>query len=537
MTTVQRHTIAKQFLDLRFNGSETGAMALQTTVSSLNRHDIAPAIERVLDRYATEGSVLRIDRLEIDAGAMPLDLLERRLPAMIAEALDKALGESVRSASEPIDEHLDKPIGRQLSEAEAAVDALLFFLRHGTLPAIRRAPSHERFEAQLLEAWQRTDLIRQTAGALAFPPARHRLLAQFSRQVAATLLEKLSPEAMAFIENLFDHFRHSGQTEDATDKIERELLDQALAIAATRPDIAPAELRETLLSAAMSLPEVGEESPRGEIATEATPLAGQPASETVSAEIDAAKTPTGFEPSASWKSERAPLSEENTTTRILQISQSDASAVEPVPRSDRDSESSQPDALQPTPASSGKTGSAHSGRQATSSQPDAPASDALTIKLASRSDRDSASSQPNAPALDTPATNPVISSGQSSGENAPSITRATDLPSTLSGLTTAKNRHPEKDTIEARRQSGPEQTAPRSKAPESVPEHPDERRGIYVENAGLVLLHPFLPQCFRALAIAGDVELLQPGQALRLLHHLATGFDTAPEYELTLPKI
>ena len=85
--------------------------------------------------------------------------------------------------------------------------------------------------------------------------------------------------------------------------------------------------------------------------------------------------------------------------------------------------------------------------------------------------------------------------------------------------------------------SGAPWIARATEASKPAGEHPDERRGIYVENAGLVLLHPFLPQCFRALAIAGDVELLQPGQALRLLHHLATGFDTAPEYELTLPKI
>jgi hypothetical protein len=72
---------------------------------------------------------------------------------------------------------------------------------------------------------------------------------------------------------------------------------------------------------------------------------------------------------------------------------------------------------------------------------------------------------------------------------------------------------------------------------ESASEHPDERRGLYVENAGLVLLHPFLPQFFRALQIAGEYELLRPGEALRLLHFLATGSEDAPEYDLVLPKI
>ena len=61
--------------------------------------------------------------------------------------------------------------------------------------------------------------------------------------------------------------------------------------------------------------------------------------------------------------------------------------------------------------------------------------------------------------------------------------------------------------------------------------------GIYISNAGLVLLHPFLPQFFAALGIAADKQLLQPERALCLLHFLATGQPVAPEYELMLPKL
>ena len=61
--------------------------------------------------------------------------------------------------------------------------------------------------------------------------------------------------------------------------------------------------------------------------------------------------------------------------------------------------------------------------------------------------------------------------------------------------------------------------------------------GIYINNAGLVLLHPFLPQFFAALGIAADKQLLQPERALCLLHFLATGQPVAPEYELMLPKV
>lgn len=66
---------------------------------------------------------------------------------------------------------------------------------------------------------------------------------------------------------------------------------------------------------------------------------------------------------------------------------------------------------------------------------------------------------------------------------------------------------------------------------------PDMEEGIYIENAGLVLLHPFLPQFFTALKIAEDDKLIQPERALCLLHFLTTGETIAPEYALVLPKL
>jgi hypothetical protein len=78
----------------------------------------------------------------------------------------------------------------------------------------------------------------------------------------------------------------------------------------------------------------------------------------------------------------------------------------------------------------------------------------------------------------------------------------------------------------------------RSKGP-SLPskESPDAEEGIYVENAGLVLLHPFLPRFFQGLGVAADDRLLKPEKALALLHFLSTGRTDVPEYELVLPKV
>ena len=68
-------------------------------------------------------------------------------------------------------------------------------------------------------------------------------------------------------------------------------------------------------------------------------------------------------------------------------------------------------------------------------------------------------------------------------------------------------------------------------------EQSEAREGLYIDNAGLVLLHPFLPQLFSSLGIAVDDTLVLPARALCLLHYLATGQTVAPEYALVLPKI
>jgi len=60
---------------------------------------------------------------------------------------------------------------------------------------------------------------------------------------------------------------------------------------------------------------------------------------------------------------------------------------------------------------------------------------------------------------------------------------------------------------------------------------------FYIENAGLILLHPFLSRFFETLSISDSTTLLQPEKALAMLHHLATGQTHIPEYELLLPKI
>ncbi|PSR16860.1 hypothetical protein C8255_15655 [filamentous cyanobacterium CCP3] len=68
----------------------------------------------------------------------------------------------------------------------------------------------------------------------------------------------------------------------------------------------------------------------------------------------------------------------------------------------------------------------------------------------------------------------------------------------------------------------------------------EQANGIYLNGAGLVLLHPFLRIYFNDVGLlADDAFRHEHAQqiAMRLLHYLATGQTTAPEYALVLPKL
>lgn len=64
--------------------------------------------------------------------------------------------------------------------------------------------------------------------------------------------------------------------------------------------------------------------------------------------------------------------------------------------------------------------------------------------------------------------------------------------------------------------------------------------GIFVVNAGIVLLHPFLPLFFKNVKLVKDnrfADSFSMLKAMTLLHFLAAGKDKPEEHELVIPKI
>lgn len=88
----------------------------------------------------------------------------------------------------------------------------------------------------------------------------------------------------------------------------------------------------------------------------------------------------------------------------------------------------------------------------------------------------------------------------------------------------------EKDTIKTPGTTDPE--------PEKIgdDEIPDD--GQYVQNAGLVLIHPFIKTFFEHCDLLNKEtqQLTDPEMCVHLLHYIATGNTNAPEYEMIFEK-
>jgi len=99
-------------------------------------------------------------------------------------------------------------------------------------------------------------------------------------------------------------------------------------------------------------------------------------------------------------------------------------------------------------------------------------------------------------------------------------------------LTELQTVNPKSETLDAPALA--QQTIP-STQPNNIALH--DIKEIYVQCAGLVLLHPFLPRFFEGILCTSDDELVWHEKAALSLHFLATGQSEAAEYELTTAKI
>ena len=84
------HIIGKQVLDVEIDVGED-FFALQQEVSQVFQARVGPALDELFSRYVEDGTVVRLDRLDVDVGRIDRAHLEDELTTRIIEALEPIL--------------------------------------------------------------------------------------------------------------------------------------------------------------------------------------------------------------------------------------------------------------------------------------------------------------------------------------------------------------------------------------------------------------------------------------------------------------
>lgn len=522
------HSIRKQDFDVEFNGTESEGLNLQRSLTDLCHNRLIPAIEHVLDRYVPTTVYLTIDRLDIDAGSVTLERLERDLPQMVDRALGKYFQELPHSCE--LSNTLENDHIECKTRQQTISSAFIFFLKHGTLPWSFHLSSGSEFEELIQESLRKQEgrgnaleLIKhEVIETLASATARTRLIQQFAPALLETLLAWISPDGIQVMNGILPLLRRSDAAFVDKKQLEQEVWECAFACIATGGPLVEATLRRE----AVALVKV-----RGERGA------------SLAAVLDA-QAPSPPPVSSSQQSDGGAADEEQKVvhderTILGSVSSEKEEQLHP---ETCDTEQAKLLTKPPNPSrhSEGRD-EAQKGVHDEKITRDSASSEREEQLHPERgkTDQENLLTEPTS----------LLQQSEAGGIEQMFFHQERITPGSIPLEGDALS-HPSKDNIRAQRWSEPaggaddkekERRHQMAKSKEavspSVVEHPDAQSGIYTALAGLVLLHPFLPQLFRALGFADDDKLLRSDRAIYLLYFLATGRTDAKEYELVIPKM
>ena len=161
--TSQTHVIGRQVLEFELDlASDRDAFSLQQALGEHFRSSVLPAMEALFDRCVPADTSLRLDRVELDLGHLPVDRLDETFAARVCAALETQLATHLETTPTGGEQG-----GQHLSQADHALELWHYVLLHGHLPWWAPVPSARTLEASVLAALEGRD---------ALPPATVRLL-------------------------------------------------------------------------------------------------------------------------------------------------------------------------------------------------------------------------------------------------------------------------------------------------------------------------------------------------------------------------
>lgn len=481
------NVIRKQNVLVELNGTEADGLALQRRMTVLCEQ-MPPLFERVLDHHDVGESQVHIDRIDIDIGPMTVESLERELPKAVTGALDKFLREHLPAGESP------RPFVsgnvQRTSTQTTIYEVFLYFLKTGSLPWSFHIPVDETLEHIISVSWQEAEKANiepisnkgSLLQALSSATVRKRLIRQFSSGFLDTLVSFLSPEVKRVIAKVLPRLLQADIPSAIKEAIIQRIWETVFFHISARQTVTAADIVQVIRHI---LPATGKKSAISDTLEHIVTQSIKGTDIGVRKGIDKGTV------------EERRLRLENTAFDDGLVSEESIDKGHMIEKQLEAEKSTSDDGLLSEEGMSESPGDQRLPRFKESASDD---------RLLSAEGISESPGDQRLPKVEKSISDDELTSKKNIKE----------------GLSEERNIKVEKPTSDDGFMSE---------------EHPDAPEGIYIGNAGLVILHQFLPQFFSALGIVLEGRLVQPGRALCLLYFLATGQSVTPEYELVLPKI
>jgi hypothetical protein len=501
----QHHTIGKLSLELELPARQN-ALSLQDKLGAVYKDSLVYALQELLDSWTDAGTLLRVERLEINLGECTAQQLEKELPERIVSYL------RIRYPALQHQPSLETGMERH-PIMQGYFDSWLYFLEHGLLPDTSPVKDTAAWEAGVLEilatatpALERCRQVLETR-----PAAINRMVLQFSRPFIRQWIQAYAGPAQQPVMQMAQAWEQCCDTP--------EFLTQLRSAAGVTLAALPGKTAFQRILDEWSIQQILSVSQVPEPATLLEQIiAVSFGAEQLAAYVHALQQLPSLPGEGAAIVRTALLVLHNryvSTGKINHLVRSPAKDL-----TGKKAEAKTDDGQAPAKALAQPDEQAAAAK-ATDTQPSS--TDQQKDKLPSGIDQ-------------------IANSSSASADAAKQFTENTHQP--VSEISPAAQAAPKSgtaaDTEQAATAAGMPAGTDKKAEQRKQPGTPPAALNTYINNAGLVLLHPYLNIFFNALGLLGKRAFKSPAaqdKAVQLLGFLASGETDIPEYDLVFPKL
>jgi hypothetical protein len=188
----QTHRIQKQIIDIIVPGIVSAAQ-IQNEVKRIYYERIVPSMQTIFDQYSSPGSVLKIEKLEVDIGNLSNEKLEEEFVSKVTWEIQAKLDELIKETDESIN---NANISLQDVQIKG-LDAFIHFLKTGILLWSSDFKDIREYESELYKILQAYPLLAAAYFRSLFEnddQAILRCIYQFSTTFHQRILYAMVPE-------------------------------------------------------------------------------------------------------------------------------------------------------------------------------------------------------------------------------------------------------------------------------------------------------------------------------------------------------